>query len=229
MSSTTRYIDLSRLKNSADSPVIIMCMSLVTDLQLALYLQRLLKGVEGKDSKELVSGGRFYLFRILFAHAREGLRVIDLIRKSESLMNLVKNDSAALSAFQELPQFGKNSPHKKDYEFLDEIRNMGTFHYYDYQDASLPIWISEALDTLVKRGDVLGSIVEAPHENLPIRFALADNVIDVYFFEKIFHRDPTLPLEQSFDVRNKQLSKLVDNIMNVCIAILRGAIDDFQH
>ena len=128
----TKFLNFENLrKQGQDAVTVIQLMMACNDLSLA---NEALAGWKENDSKMMkqrqIGAGMFFV-RTQLAHLHEGFKVIDSIRKAESLTSLLRRcDNRTQESFRHLEEFLPDGSKRAEFERLvGRVRHNLTFHY----------------------------------------------------------------------------------------------------
>lgn len=198
MSSNTRLVRSDRLLHDREiASALLRLMMAVNDGALANNALVEWDQTTDRRKKGRFNGGRMYFVRVQLGHVFEALNVIDEIKASSVLRDLIEGaDSGSQASFKKLEEF-RSTP---EYKVLVRLRNNLSFHY----NGKLAV---RGLERVVEaRPDDLSAITFGD-EVLDWHFQLADKVVN-----SIFARD-VMGLGQDADVvkeSNEIMRRLFD-------------------
>lgn len=192
---STKFLNFENLrKQGQDAVTVIQLMMACNDLSLA---NEALAGWKEKDSKMMkqrqIGAGMFFV-RTQLAHLHEGFKVIDSIRKAESLTSLLRRcDNRTQESFRHLEEFLPDGSKRAEFERLvGRVRHNLTFHY----DESGKL-IEKAIEDRASRPEIQISSVTRGNTAHLWHFKAADDLVDSIVVRQIWKipRDADLRVE----------------------------------
>lgn len=226
MISTTKYVNLAKLRDADGSDLVLSLMMITNDLVMGYAFQGWARELQeaGKDA----GGYAFYAMRLQLAICFESFSVLkDIAKKPGLVKHLERRDASAddgcREAFNRILELSKGDEgtRAKDYHILRLMRNRGTFHYN-----SAGAEMVKALERMVAAGLSVSSVTWSEEPNMPVRFVLADEIFESVYRENILGHPDGKDFETAFNESSELILKTVEDIAKVIVPIVYGYLND---
>lgn len=202
----TKYLNFQNLLARGESAIIVIqLMMACNDLSLANEALSEWKKEQPNSRKARQTGALMYFVRIQIAHLFEGLKVIEAIRNSPSLLALVKRcDARTQESFKNLEHYLPEGSNRADFENLvGRIRHNITFHYHETVKL-----IGRALSDRAARSEAQISSITRGDTAYLWHFKVADDIVNSIVVRQIWRIDRTADLQVETD-------KVADNLHQI--------------
>jgi hypothetical protein len=207
----TKYINCKTLLARGESAItVIKLMMACTDLSLANEALYEWKKEKPRIKKDRQNAAGMYFVRLQIAHLFEALKIIELIRNTSVLLDLVKRcDARTQESFKNLEHYLPGGSKRTEINrIITKVRNNITFHY----DETGKI-IKTALSDMAEKSD--GQISSLTRGNTAYlwNFKIADNLVDSIMVHQIWKISNTVDLQFEAD-------KIVDNLHQIFLLFM---------